>query len=229
MRAWMMNGRRVVREPCQSKTYRWGETEWQAREERGKMTQVTEEKSENDWEETEMPGCLCLLWLVLMALGQLGWWADESETVCWGEKKPKKRPKKASFSIVTSEQKKKKCVQQQRGIFESWPRRTLKHASSESRKKLYEVSVQDRKEETNKMTRRTMRKGLNEGELNHEANVLLAGNYRKTISRQHCSHLKWHVALTSERKSKITNLWIEEIYRSSAITCRKMVHNVKVN
>lgn len=106
-----MNGRRVVREPCQSKTYSWGETEWQAREERGKMTQVTEENSENDWEEKEMPGCLCLLWLVLMALGQLGWWADESETVCWGEKKPKK----ASFSIVTSEQKKKSVYSSSKG------------------------------------------------------------------------------------------------------------------
>lgn len=123
----------------------------------------------------------------------------------------------------------KDCIQQQQGIFESWQRRTLKHASSESRKQLYEVSMQDRKEETNKMTRRKMRKGLNEWKLNYEANILLASNYRKTISMQNCSHPKWHVALTSEKKSRITNIWIEETYRSAAIICRKMVHNVKVN
>lgn len=220
-----MNGRRVVREPCQSKTYSWGETEWQAREERGKMTQVTEENSENDWEEKEMPGCLCLLWLVLMALGQLGWWAYESETVCWGRKKPKK----TASQLSQVSRRKKVCTAAARDLWIMTKEDIQTCIIREQEEAIRGERAGQERRDRNKMTRRKMRKGLNEWKLNYEANILLASNYRKTISRQHCSHLKWHVALTSERKSKITNIWIEEIYRSSAIICRKMVHNVKVN
>lgn len=79
---WMMGGRRGRTDRARPTV----EAQQNDRQVRGEERDTSQGREQWKWlqrEEKEMLDCLCLLCLAPMALGWLGWWAHESEAVCW--------------------------------------------------------------------------------------------------------------------------------------------------